>query len=127
MLLPLVWLATLAGSTDVLATNAFRVAGALLAGASAWIWHRRERSSLSVGRVLAMGVVGSLAVTALSVALPALGRFTVSGWLVSGIVGGGMVALAVHAAGKPLSIGNRGGAHGRQPSRTPRRSQEESE
>lgn len=113
--LPAVWLASLAGRPEVLATNAFRVGGALLAAAVAWLVYRRHGRKPPATRYLVVGVVGSLAVTALSVPVPALGWYSASGWLVSGIVGGGAVALARYAASpsfaRPADDRTGGSAH----------------
>lgn len=95
--LPLLWLGSLAGRPDVLTTNGFRVGGALVAAVVVWGLDHRRRRAPPRTRYLVAGVVGSLIVTALSVGIPALGRPTASGWLLSGIVGGGTLALVLYA------------------------------
>ncbi len=100
-LILLVWLGTLAGEPALLRTNGLRVLGALVAAGIAWVTcdrgGGRDREGLPWQRCLAAGVVGSLAVTGISILAPALGEFGFAGWLASGIVGGGMVVLAGYA------------------------------
>jgi peptidoglycan/LPS O-acetylase OafA/YrhL len=100
-LIPLAWLGSLAAESALLHANIIRVLGALLTGGIAWVTHNRShergRGGLPWGRCLAAGVVGSLAVTGISMLAPALGGFTLAGWLMSGVVGGVMVVLAGYA------------------------------
>jgi peptidoglycan/LPS O-acetylase OafA/YrhL len=99
LVLPVAWLVSLRSEPDFLWANLFRVIGALLAAAGTWALRRRRegRGASSWQSLLAAGVVGSLAVSVLSLPIPALGRITASGWLMSGVVGGGMLALALYA------------------------------
>ncbi|CAN5729471.1 hypothetical protein BH23GEM11_BH23GEM11_00400 [soil metagenome] len=97
----LLWFGSLAAEPDLLRANVLRVLGALVAAGIAWFTHRpeggRTRGKLPWQRCLAAGVVGSLAVTGVSILAPALGGFTFAGWLASGIAGGAIVVLAGYA------------------------------
>jgi hypothetical protein len=102
VLILLAWLGSLAAEPALLRANLMRVLGALVAAGIAWAtWHRgraREgRGGLPWQRCLAAGVVGSLAVTGISILAPALGGFSFAGWLASGIAGGAMVVLTGYA------------------------------
>jgi hypothetical protein len=97
LVIPLVWLASLSGSPDHRTANFFRVAGALFGGSIAWTAQRALAGSTSWKACLGGGVAGSLVITAVSVAVPALGHYAASGWLTSGVAGGGMIALALYA------------------------------
>jgi peptidoglycan/LPS O-acetylase OafA/YrhL len=92
--LPAAWLASLSGQPDHLTSNLVRVAAAIFVAGAAWAVQARKGRAPRWKATLVAGVVGSLALTALSVFLPALGTYTASGWVVSGLVGGAMVALA---------------------------------
>jgi hypothetical protein len=100
-LILLAWLGTLAAEPDLLRANVTRVLGALVAAGIAWATHRpaggRSQGKLPWQRCLSAGVMGSLAVTGVSMLAPALGGFTFAGWLASGIAGGAMVVLAGYA------------------------------
>jgi peptidoglycan/LPS O-acetylase OafA/YrhL len=100
-LVPLAWLGSLYPEPALLQANMFRLLGALVAAAIAWVssgrGDGRSREGLPWQRCLAAGVVGSLAVTGLSVLVPALGGFSFAGWLTSGIAGGVIVVLAGYA------------------------------
>lgn len=95
--LPLAWLASLSGQPGFVSTNLARVVGAILVAGVTGALYRPASKSISWSGMLAGGVVGSLAVTVISVFVPALGRFDASGWLVSGFVGGVIVALVAFA------------------------------
>jgi len=100
-LILLAWLGALAAEPDLFRANVIRVLGALVAAGIAWATHRpaggRSQGKLPWQRCLSAGVVGSLAVTGVSMLAPALGGFTFAGWLASGIAGGAMVVLAGYA------------------------------
>jgi len=100
-LILLAWLGTLAAEPDLLRANVIRVLGALVAAGIAWATHRpaggRSQGKLPWQRCLSAGVMGSLAVTGVSMFVPALGGFTFAGWLASGIAGGATVVLAGYA------------------------------
>jgi hypothetical protein len=91
------WLGSLATEPELLRANLIRVLGALIGAGIAWsTWHPpegRARGRLPWQRCLAGGVVGSLAITGVSILAPALGGFSLAGWLASGFAGGAMVVL----------------------------------
>jgi hypothetical protein len=95
------WFGSLAAEPALLRANVIRVLGALVAAGIAWATWRpagtRSQGKLPWGRCLAAGVVGSLAVTGVSILAPALGEFTFAGWLASGVAGGAIVVLAGYA------------------------------
>lgn len=109
VLIPLVWLGSLAGEPALLRANLIRVLGAMVAAGIAWATVRRGRgraegrekgrgrTGLPWARCLTAGVVGSIAVTGLSILVPLLGEFGMAGWLASGIAGGAIVVLAGYA------------------------------
>jgi hypothetical protein len=96
ILLPVAWIASLGGEPDYRVTNVVRTAGALLGGGVV-LRVRREDPGIPWGRLVIGGMAGSLALTALSVVIPVLGRYAAPGWLMSGAVGGVMVGLGVLA------------------------------
>ena len=100
ILLPLAWIASLGGDPDYRVTNLVRTVGALL-GAGGVLRLRRKDPGIPWGSLVTGGMAGSIAVSALSVAIPALGRYASPGWLMSGAVGGVMVALGVLALRGP--------------------------
>jgi hypothetical protein len=95
------WFGSLATEPELLRANVVRVLGALVAAGIAWATWRpagtRNQGKLPWGRCLAAGVVGSLAVTSVSILAPTLGGFTFAGWLASGVAGGAVVVLAGYA------------------------------
>lgn len=104
VVLPGAWIASLGAEPGYRITNLVRVAGALVAAGLLWLWLIRDGSRRwRWGSLLLAGIAGSLAVTALSVPLPALGRASVAGWLASGVVGGAMVGLGILAITGRLS------------------------
>lgn len=109
-LILLAWFGSLASEPALLQANVFRVLGALVAAGIAWATWRpvpgRGRPGLPWQRCLAAGVVGSLAVTGISILAPALGGFSFAGWLASGIAGGAIIVLAGYAV--TGGVGDRG-------------------
>jgi peptidoglycan biosynthesis protein MviN/MurJ (putative lipid II flippase) len=104
IVLPVAWIASLGAEPGYRITNVARVVGALVAAALLWLWRIRNGDARwGWGSLLIAGIAGSLAATALSVPLPALGRASAAGWLVSGAVGGAMVGLAILAITGGLS------------------------
>lgn len=97
VLLPLLWLASLAGVPAHQTANYFRVIGALFGAGAGWIILSFRGDPVSWRTCLGGGVAGSLTVSAISIVVPALGPFAASGWLMSGVVGGGMVTLLLFA------------------------------
>ena len=97
--LPLAWLASLGGDAELLRANAARTLGAVIAGAAIWARARGRVDALPWSRFVVAGIIGSLVVSGFSLAIPALGPVTAAGWLMSGVAGGGAVALAAYAAG----------------------------
>ena len=101
VLILLAWFGSLAAERSLLHANVFRVLGALVAAGIAWATYGqgpgRSREGLPWQRCLAAGVVGSLAVTGLSIFAPGLGGFSFAGWLASGVAGGVIVVLAGYA------------------------------
>ncbi|TVP45599.1 MAG: hypothetical protein EA350_08610 [Gemmatimonadales bacterium] len=97
----LAWFGSLAAEPGLLRANVLRVLGAVVGAGIAWATYQRghgaRRDGLPWQRCLAAGVVGSLAVTGISILAPALGGFSFAGWLVSGIAGGVTVVLAGYA------------------------------
>jgi len=96
-LILLAWFGFLAPEPALFQANVIRVLGALVAAGIAWGTYGRNRSGLPWERCLAAGVLGSLATTAISIVVPALGGFTQAGWLVSGVAGGAIVVLTGYA------------------------------
>jgi len=104
VVLPVGWIASLGAEPGFRITNVVRVVGALVAAGLLWVWRIRDGSRRwGWGSLLIAGIAGSLAMTALSVPLPALGRASMAGWLASGAVGGAMVGLAILAITGRLS------------------------
>ncbi len=101
VLILLAWFGSLAAEPALLRANLLRVLGAVVAAGIAWATWRPgqggSRQGLPWQRCLAAGVVGSLAVTGVSVFAPALGAFSLAGWLASGIAGGTIVVLTGYA------------------------------
>ncbi len=96
VLLPVIWIGTLVGPPDLRITNAARVTGALVG--AGMVWRRRpDAASIPWGALMGGGIAGSLAVTLLSVVVPALGQPFGAGWILSGVLGGAMVGLAMLA------------------------------
>lgn len=97
VLVLLAWFGSLSAEPALLRANLLRVLGAVIAAGIAWVTYRpghgRGREGLPWQRCLAAGVVGSLAVTGVSVLAPAFGGFSLAGWLASGIAGGTIVVL----------------------------------
>lgn len=96
VLLPVAWIASLGGDPDYRVTNLVRTVGALL-GAGVVLRLRWEDPGIPWGSLVTGGMAGSIAVSALSVMIPALGRYAAPGWLMSGAVGGAVVALGLLA------------------------------
>lgn len=108
LLLPLAWLLTLGADPVGQTANYFRVLGAIFGAGAGWILLTVRGGRPTWKSCLVGGVAGSFAMTAISIAAPALGDYAASGWIVSGFVGGGMVALTSFAV--------RGGVPPRTPS-----------
>ncbi len=94
LLLPFIWIATLGGPPDLRLTNLARVVGALVGAGLVWRL-RRGVGAIPWGSLLGGGIAGSLAVTLLSVLVPALGEPFGAGWILSGVVGGAMFGLGI--------------------------------
>jgi hypothetical protein len=105
------WFWSLASEPGLLRANVFRVLGSVVAAGIAWTTHPqsygRRREGLPWQRCLAAGVLGALAVTGISLLAPGLGRFSLPGWLASGVAGGAIVILTGFALTGPRRLPRR--------------------
>lgn len=103
LLILVAWPASLMGRDEHLIANIYRTGGALLLALGAWMVRpgsrRRAHEAVEPGwkSLVVAGLIGSLLITGVAALVPALGNPWVSGWLVSGVVGGGCVALVSFA------------------------------